>query len=247
MLFGCIIFYGLVGRFSELGELYAVLIVVNLMAIILSTLIVLNFKLRGFVNSFLINLFLAGLFFTIGNFFADSLRYEVIESVVVESVDADGTSQAVGIRVFEYSGWEFLWIFLAHAAFAYLGYFKLKSDTDDASNFSDEIFKVKLGNKLYFLPFKDIEFIEASGNYVNIYSNEKKYTSRIAINDMLRQADKSYLMRIHRSFAININQIRELTTNGEGHAVVLTNGSKVKVGKHYKENLFNHLGISQGS
>lgn len=188
---------------------------------------------------------MAGLFFIAGNYFSDNLRFEVIESVVVESVEPDGSeAQAIGIRVFEYSGWEFLWIYLVNGAFAYAGYLRLNQGSE-LSEFSKEVFKVKLGNKLHFLPFKDIEFIEASGNYIHVYSDKKKYTSRMAIQDLLNQADKSYLMRIHRSFAINVNQIRELVANGDGHVVVLTNGSEVKVGKNYKEALFSHLGIGK--
>ncbi|MEQ9403350.1 MAG: LytTR family DNA-binding domain-containing protein [Cyclobacteriaceae bacterium] len=246
LILAAIVLYGLIGRFSELSELYFIMLGVSFLAIMISTLIVLRYGSQKLFYSLLINLSAGGIFFIAGNLLSDYLIYEIIESVSMENEGNDQSATVVAARVYEYSGWEFLWVFLIHTALAYLPFPASNSKLEvSISDFSDEVFKVKLGNKLHFLPYREIEWIEASGNYIHIYSGDKKYTSRMAIQDILTQANKEYLMRIHRSFAINVHFLRELTQTGEGHSVVLTNGKELKIGKHYKADLFRHLGLTR--
>ena len=65
-------------------------------------------------------------------------------------------------------------------------------------------------NKLDKIFQNDVIYIEANGNYTNVYLKHKNNTSKtytIQLGKIEPQLNKSIFIRIHRSYIINITQI----------------------------------------
>jgi two-component system LytT family response regulator len=80
-----------------------------------------------------------------------------------------------------------------------------------------------------------IDWIEASGNYVRIHSGEKSYLIRGTMNSMERKLDPALFIRIHRSFIVNVDSIKELESWFHGdYKVVLKNGKELVLSRNYR-------------
>ncbi len=81
----------------------------------------------------------------------------------------------------------------------------------------------------------EIAYIEASRDncIINMHDG-KKYILVCPMSDFLEQISPCPILRIHRSFAVNINFIDE-TTYG---MVYLVNGMEVRIGNNYRNSLY---------
>lgn len=94
---------------------------------------------------------------------------------------------------------------------------------------------VKSDKKLIKLNFKDINYIEAYGNYIKIYTNKMILTSQ-TLSDFLEKLPACFI-RIHKSFAINFQQLEMV----DGNQVILQNKAKLVIGKSYRKELLLRL------
>ncbi|RNC85700.1 MAG: LytTR family transcriptional regulator [Balneola sp.] len=234
-----LILFSLVGTFQELRFLFLMLLLVNFGALILTNLIIYNFSNRV-ISSIIINVIGVAVFFILGLFFRDTLSFEIIESIASE----DG-AKVVAARLVSYGGLEFALIYALNAIFTYIPFLEFKRTVSgqEIGNFSNNLFSIRIGKKLHLIPFDEIDFVEAAGNYLQIFSGGKKYTGRLTLNEFHTKTKIEYLVRIHRSYIVNVNQIRELETTSNGYYAILKSGNRIKVGKQYKSDLISSLGI----
>ena len=94
---------------------------------------------------------------------------------------------------------------------------------------------VKSDKKLIKLNFKDINYIEAYGNYIKIYTDKMILTPQ-TLSDFLEKLPASFI-RIHKSFAINFQQLEMV----DGNQVLLQNQTKLVIGKSYRKELLLRL------
>lgn len=90
---------------------------------------------------------------------------------------------------------------------------------------------VKSDKKLIKLNFNDINYIEAYGNYIKIYTDKMILTPQ-TLTEFIQKLPTNFI-RIHKSFAINFKQLEML----DGNQVVLQNKTKLVVGKSYRKDL----------
>ncbi|MFD2552638.1 LytR/AlgR family response regulator transcription factor [Bizionia sediminis] len=76
-----------------------------------------------------------------------------------------------------------------------------------------QTFQFKDGYDLVSLPYSDIIFIKANGNYSNICSGSKKYTIRQSLNAIAKQLPIDTFKQTHRSYVINTTYIRRVSAN----------------------------------
>ena len=102
---------------------------------------------------------------------------------------------------------------------------------------------VKSGGRVFFVRTEDIDWIEASGNYVRLHLKEQSYLFRETMNQMESRLDPQRFFRIHRSRIVNTERIKELQPwfNGE-YVVVLHNGTQLRLSRSYREKLEERLG-----
>jgi len=105
----------------------------------------------------------------------------------------------------------------------------------------DRLLVKKLG-KEFIIRVDDIEWLEAAGNYVNLHINERIYPMRATLTALNKQLSNRGFCRIHRSFAINLNEIESITPLSSGDSEVRLNSGKVlNLSRRYKEEFKNLL------
>lgn len=90
---------------------------------------------------------------------------------------------------------------------------------------------LKLANKDVDVFLDDILFCEAKGSYTEIVTKQKRYTKRINLKDFLEQLDSNFV-RVHRSFAVNKNQITYKTSTS-----IFFHDQEIPVSKLYRDSL----------
>jgi two-component system LytT family response regulator len=102
---------------------------------------------------------------------------------------------------------------------------------------------VKSGGRVFFLRSEDIDWIEASGNYVRLHLAEESHLFRETMNRMEARLDSRRFVRIHRSRIVNTERIKELQPwfNGE-YVVILRNGARLPLSRGYRDKLQEQLG-----
>ena len=101
---------------------------------------------------------------------------------------------------------------------------------------------VKSGGRLFFLRADEIDWIEASGNYVRLHVGTTSHLLRETMNAIEGRLDPEKFFRIHRSRIVNMERIQEMQPwlNGE-YAVVLRTGTRLTLSRGYREKLQERL------
>jgi two-component system LytT family response regulator len=102
---------------------------------------------------------------------------------------------------------------------------------------------VKAAGRIYFLDTKEIDWIEAEGNYVSVHSGKKSHLLRETISSLESQLDPKQFVRIHRSSIVRLDFIQELQPwfHGE-YRVILQDGLQLTLSRNHREKLQEALG-----
>lgn len=113
---------------------------------------------------------------------------------------------------------------------------KAKQDSDN--DVSSDLLLVKKLGKEFLIRKQDITWAASSGNYVNLYINDDVFPMRTTLTAFLRDNKHLPIERVHRSFAVNLNQIDsiELQDSGDGK-ITLKSGNTVKMSRRYRLSL----------
>ena len=93
----------------------------------------------------------------------------------------------------------------------------------------DHIF-VKHNYAFVKLKLSELLYIEADNNYTSIVTADKKFLLRLSLNQLLEKINYKSLVRIHRSYAVNINTIQSFNEQE-----VEINQQHLPIGRNYKE------------
>ncbi len=105
----------------------------------------------------------------------------------------------------------------------------------------EQVIKVPTRDGAEFINAHDIDAMEASGDYIYIYSAERKLMLRGALRDYSEKL-KSQFYQTHRSYLINIASIISIKNNSNGSAIaVLKSGKEVPVSRRYRPGLVRLL------
>lgn len=97
---------------------------------------------------------------------------------------------------------------------------------------------VKANGQVILLPAKEIEYVEASGNYVRIHAHNAQYTMRETMRHMEDLLDAAQFVRIHRRAIVNVEQIRALEPWMHGERVVImASGTRLMASRVYADRL----------
>lgn len=108
----------------------------------------------------------------------------------------------------------------------------------------DRILVKKLG-KEFIVKIAEIDWLEASGNYVNLHVGARVYPTRTTLSKLIADIEKQGFSRTHRSFAVNLDAIESIETlpSGSGELVLKT-GKVLSLSRRYHQNLKNQLAAS---
>ena len=101
-----------------------------------------------------------------------------------------------------------------------------------------ERFLVRKLRKEFLIAAADIEWLQAQGNYVGLHVAGHDYLLRSTLADFLQQLDPARFVRVHRSYAVNLDRIAEIEPLDTGDArLKMKDGSSVPCSRRYKEAL----------
>lgn len=116
---------------------------------------------------------------------------------------------------------------------------------DNQNKLLPERIVVNDGARIHFLRVKDIDRIEAQGNYIQIYITSNTYLLRETLVSMESQLDTSRFIRVHRSTIINIDRIKEIHPMFNGrYSVILVDGAEIVMSRRYRHKLEEAIGRS---
>ncbi len=99
---------------------------------------------------------------------------------------------------------------------------------------------IKSGGKIFFLKTDEISWIEAAAYYVKLHFGKDSYLIRETLNNMENKIDPSKFIRIHRSYIVNIEFIKELQPWFKNkYVVILKDGTKLNLSRNFREKFFN--------
>ncbi len=96
-------------------------------------------------------------------------------------------------------------------------------------------FAVHSAGRVVLIPVREVEAIEAAGNYMQLHSADgQPHVVRETMDELAERLDPQRFIRVHRSWIVNVDQIHELQQwfHG-GQCLVLRRGRKVPVGRKY--------------
>jgi len=105
---------------------------------------------------------------------------------------------------------------------------------------------VKSGGRVFFVRTEDIDWVEASGNYVKIHAKGEAHLIRESMKNMEAKLDAKTFVRIHRSAIVNIDRIKELEPwfHGE-YVVILKDGTKLTSSSAHSQALHRIVDAAQ--
>jgi two-component system, LytTR family, response regulator len=97
---------------------------------------------------------------------------------------------------------------------------------------------VKCGDRLVFIPLESLDYVRAAANYVRLHVAEASYQVRERMAALEARLPPERFMRIHRSYIVNLDALKELHRAGDGEYLVAVRGGRhLPVGPSYTEAL----------
>jgi two-component system LytT family response regulator len=97
---------------------------------------------------------------------------------------------------------------------------------------------VRSAGKTLFVDVKDVDWIEAAENYVELHVGSANYLLHVTMNSLEKSLDSEIFLRIHRSIIVNLGRIKNVQSAAHGEYVVtLRDGSRLQSGRTYSERL----------
>jgi LytTr DNA-binding domain-containing protein len=101
-----------------------------------------------------------------------------------------------------------------------------------------ERFLVRKLGKEFLIAAADVEWLQASGNYVNLHVRGRDYPLRTTMAAIEPQLDPSRFVRVHRSYIVNLDVIAQIEPLDTGDAgIVMQDGSRVPCSRRYRDAL----------
>jgi two-component system LytT family response regulator len=96
---------------------------------------------------------------------------------------------------------------------------------------------VRKPGRVVLVPVDQTDWILAVENYVRVYAGAESWLLRSQIGDLESELDPLRFLRIHRSAIVYLPRVRELVVLRSSWSVVLENGTVVRCGRHYHDNV----------
>lgn len=101
----------------------------------------------------------------------------------------------------------------------------------------------KSSGRVLFLKLGDIDWLEATGNYVTLHAGKESHMLRTTMNALEPRLDPAQFARIHRSSIVNLDRVREMQPLFRGEQVlILKDGTQLSVGRAYRAKLLQQIG-----
>ena len=97
---------------------------------------------------------------------------------------------------------------------------------------------VREGERMRFLHTRDLDWLEAAGNYVRLHAGKERHLIRATLTELSSRLDPRRFVRIHRSTIVNVDRIHEIQPwAGGDYVAVLQDGQQLRVSRTYRDHL----------
>ena len=95
---------------------------------------------------------------------------------------------------------------------------------------------IKDGSSTTFVPIRDIDWIDAAGDYMCVHVKNETHIMRTTMRELEAKLNPAIFQRVHRSTIVNLERITKVSShiNGE-YYLTLDCGSRLKISRSYKE------------
>lgn len=100
----------------------------------------------------------------------------------------------------------------------------------------DDCIFVKYNYQFVKIRLADILYLESESNFIHLHTTEKKFVLRLSLNQLFEKLMFKKLVRIHRSYAVNLDAIRGFTDQD-----VMIGDKALPIGRIYKEEFLQHF------
>lgn len=101
-----------------------------------------------------------------------------------------------------------------------------------------ERFTIRTGTRTASFSSEEIDWVEAAGNYVKLYTRGSYHLLRETIKNLEQRLDANQFVRVHRSAIVNRDRIREVQPLLHGDCyVILHDGTRVTCSRTYSHRL----------
>lgn len=106
-----------------------------------------------------------------------------------------------------------------------------------------ERFLVRKLGKEFLVAARDIEWLQASGNYVNLRVRGRDYPLRATMAGIEERLDPARFLRVHRSHLINLDHLAEIEPLETGDArLTMRDGTAIPCSRRYRAQLRERFG-----
>ena len=99
-------------------------------------------------------------------------------------------------------------------------------------------FTVRDGERYLLVRVAEVDWAEASANYVRLHVGQRTFQMRTTMSELERQLDPAQFTRIHRSAIVNLDRIREIRPEWHGeYEVALVTGATLRLSRGYRDRL----------
>lgn len=121
------------------------------------------------------------------------------------------------------------------------GFLTEETDEQPVAGMSDRFLVKKLGRE-FLVRIGEIDWIESSGNYVNLHVGSRVYPLRETMTRIDERLVPLGFQRVHRSAVVNLDRISEIIAfdTGDGQAKLLTD-ALIPVSRRYRQELRERL------
>jgi two-component system, LytTR family, response regulator len=103
---------------------------------------------------------------------------------------------------------------------------------------------IKLNGKIKIIPVTELNYIEASSDFVKIYTKEGMFLKSKTMNYFENCLDSTKFVRVHRSYILNIEQVTRLEQyEKDNYIAILKDNNKVPISKTGYQKLKEVMGI----
>lgn len=101
-----------------------------------------------------------------------------------------------------------------------------------------ERFLVRKLGKEFLIAAADVEWLQASGNYVNLHVRGRDYPLRTTMAAIEGQLDPARFVRVHRSYIVNLDCVGEIEPLDTGDArIAMRDGASIPCSRTYRDSL----------
>jgi two-component system LytT family response regulator len=100
----------------------------------------------------------------------------------------------------------------------------------------------KSRGRILFLPVSEIRWIGAEENYVRLCTERETHLLRETMTHLEDRLDPHSFLRVHRSFIVNLQYVKEVRTDHDGESsVIMLDGQKIAMSRSYKSRILESL------